>query len=172
MINFNESVRKGKAGERIFKEDFLEHLRIDYKDVTGCQRFQAIDADIWGCVGGLYEVKNNYKDNGIIVIEDYTDYRPEFGMEIRKGWFYTSKANIFIFVSEITRNMILMPNTQRLRDHYEKLKTQYALKQNDYSFDERNGNKWRSGYHKIPFHALSGFIAFYKKISGADLKLF
>lgn len=62
MTDFLEDIKRGKIGEVIFKEDFLDFLNIHYEDVSGCQRFQIIDTDFIAKIGS-YEIKLNYTDN-------------------------------------------------------------------------------------------------------------
>ena len=43
--DFQASIKYGKAGEQIFKEEFLDFMGIEYVDVTNSQKFQVIDTD-------------------------------------------------------------------------------------------------------------------------------
>jgi len=150
----------------------LEHLRINYLNVTGCQQFQVIDVDYWASICGRIEVKNSYKDDQVLILEDYHDYRPEVG-SVRPGWFFTSKADLIVFVSDKTRTMVFLPMSVRLKEHYKTIRDQYGLCQNDPSKDFKSGNSWRSAFHRIPFSALEGFLSIYKKITGnGQTKLF
>lgn len=154
MTDFYKDIQKGKIGELIFKEDFLEFLNINYEDVSGCQRFQIIDADFLTKIG-LYEIKTNYKDNEILIFEDYTDYKSSL------GWVYKTKADLIIFISKSTRTMIFLPFNQKFKDHYKFLRENTELILNQKS--THNGRTWRSAFRKVPFELLKGYISVYTK---------
>jgi len=78
QVNFFDDIKRGKIGEDIFKEDFLDFLNIQYKDVSDCQAFQIIDSDFLTKIG-LYEIKANYNDNEMLIFEDYSNYNEEYG---------------------------------------------------------------------------------------------
>lgn len=162
FLSFEESIKRGKIGELIVKDDFLDFLSIKYQDVTGCQQFQVIDTDYLATIGGRIEVKSNYKDKKELVIEDYTDYRPEIG-RTSLGWFEKTQANLIIFVSSTTRAMVFMPMTQRLKMHYWKIRNDFQLVRNIPTAN-KYGDNWQSAYRRIPFSALRGFVSVYKKI--------
>ncbi len=161
MINFIETIQKGKAGEQIFKEDFLEFLKINYVDVTGCQRFQAIDSDYLSKVG-LFEIKTNYKDDKHIFIEEYTNINKRLG-PISLGWWYKTRADLLVFISKATRTMVLIPYGEDIKNHYEAIKDNYDLRWN--RITEHNGNKWQSAFRKVSLDDLCGYYSFYKKMS-------
>ncbi len=160
ITSFKKDIQRGKLGEEIFREDFLQFLNIEYEDVTGKQGFQLIDSDFIAKIG-LYEIKANYKDNKIIIIEEYTNYNEQLA-PISYGWFYKSKADMLVFISKATRAMILIPFTDGFKAHYETIKDSYKLEQNDIS--EHNGNRWQSAFRRIPLNAINGYFAYYKKI--------
>ena len=151
--SFEEDKKRGKEGERIFKEDFLDFLGITYEDVTGCQQFQVIDTDYLTKIG-TYEVKANYKDDKLLVFEDWSN------MEYKsKGWIYKTQADLLVFVSKKTRTMIFLPFTERFKKHYG------YIKQNTkqlFNTSQKNGRMWKSAYRKVPFDMLAGYISVYK----------
>ena len=159
---FNKDIDKGKIGEQIFVKDFLNFLRIEYQDVTSVQGFRIIDSDFFAKIG-LYEIKASYKDNKIIIIEEYTNKNPELS-PISFGWFYKSKADMLVFISKDTRAMILVPFTDEFKEHYENVKTNYPLENNKISV--HNGSKWQSAFRRIPLDAINGYFAYYKKVGG------
>lgn len=161
-LSFEQSIAKGKVGELIFKEDFLDFLHIKYQDVTGCQQFQVIDTDYLAGIGGRIEVKTNYKDKKELVIEEYTDYRPEIN-KMSLGWFEKTQANLIIFISPTTRAMVFMPMTQRLKVKYWSIREKYQLQRNIIT-KNKYGDNWQSAYRRIPFSALAGFLSVYKKL--------
>lgn len=158
--SFVNDINRGKAGEQIFTEDFLQFLNIEYEDVTGSQGFQIIDSDYLAKIG-LYEIKANYKDNKIIIVEEYTNHNEKLAT-ISYGWFYKSKADMLVFISKATRTMILIPFTEKFKEHYEKIKNNYDLQINKISI--YNGSRWQSAYRKIPLSAINGYFAYYKKV--------
>jgi hypothetical protein len=158
--SFIADIRKGKVGETIFKEDFLDFLDIKYQDVTGCQQFQVIDSDFLSKIG-LFEIKANYKDDKKIVIEEYTNINQSLG-RISYGWWYKSKADLIIFVSKTTRTMIFVPFTQAVKDHYKSIKARYELIKNMPS--QKDGRHWQSAFRKVPLDDLKGYFSYYKKV--------
>ena len=158
---FADDIRSGSVGERIFIEDFLDFLNIEYEDVTGRQCFRLIDTDFKMPIG-TYEVKANYKDDKQLVIEEYTNYNKLLA-PISKGWFYKSKADLIVFVSRATRAMILLPFTEEFKAHYESIKNDYPLVLNRIS--ENNGRKWQSAYRRVPLDRMGGFFSYYKKVA-------
>jgi len=159
ITDFIGDIGKGKTGENIFKDDFLNFMQIEFVDVSGRQAFQLKDTDMLAKIG-TYEIKANYKDDQFLIIEEYTNYNPAFGPE-SKGWFYKSKADVLVFVSKDTRVMILLPFTDAFKKHYESIKARFQLKPNKVS--GHNGRNWQSAYRRIPLSALKGFFAYYKK---------
>lgn len=159
MISFAETIRKGKIGEEIFREDFLDFLNIHYIDVTGCQQFQAIDSDYLSSIG-LYEIKTNYKDDEKLFIEEYTNCNEKLA-PISMGWWYKSKADLLVFISKITRTMILMPFTNDIKEHYKKIRNKYKLYKNKIS--SHNSSKWQSAFRIIPLSDIEGYYSIYKK---------
>jgi len=157
LIDFFDTIEKGKPGEIIFREDFLDFLNIKYIDVTDCQQFQIIDTD-YICKIGTYEIKLNYKDNNIIIIEEYTNYNSELGSK-SPGWYYKSKADILVFISKDTRKMVLIPFTEKFKKHYEEIKENYKLILNQISFNRNTKSRWQSAFRKIPLEAISGYYS-------------
>lgn len=159
MRDFLKDIEYGKIGEQIFKEDFLDFLDIKYKDVTGCQQFQVIDTDYLTSVG-KYEIKTNYRDNGILYIEEYTNVEPEYG-NISLGWIYKTSADLIVFVSKKTRSMIFLPFNDRFKAYYSHIRENTDLIRNRVT--HYNNNSWQSAYRPVPFELLNGYISVYKK---------
>lgn len=164
MISFTDTIKKGRIGEQIFKEDFLDFLNINYVDVTGCQQFQAIDSDYLSSIG-LYEIKTNYKDNELLIIEEYTNCNEKLA-PISLGWWYKSKADLLVFISKITRTMIFVPFNSAIKQKYKIIKNNYKLFKNQYS--TYNNSKWQSAFRKIPLSAIKGYYSIYKKIGAIN----
>jgi hypothetical protein len=158
--DFYEDIQKGKIGENIFKEDFLDFLQVKYQDVTNRQAFQIIDSDFLTKIG-LYEIKTNYKDNEILIFEDYTNYNKELG-KISLGWIYKTKADLVIFISKTTRKMIFLPMTEKFKNHYSFIRKNTNLITNQITI--KDNNKWQSAFRKVPFKLLEGYISVYEKL--------
>jgi hypothetical protein len=161
--SFANDIKKGKVGEQIFKDDFLEHLNIKYKDVTGNQAFQVIDTDYLASIGNKIEVKANYRDDNKLYIEDYSHWEPD-NYELRNGWLIESKADLLVFISKKTRTHILLPNTPKFKKHYaDVVKKSTSIIPNKISRNYR-GESWQSWFRVVPFDLLKGFISIYKKL--------
>lgn len=160
MTDFLKDIIKGKIGEQIFVEDFLNFLKIEYKDVTGCQQYQVIDSDF---ITGIktYEIKTNYKDNEILIFEDYTNKNKQLG-KISLGWVYKTKANLIIFISKETRTMIMLPFNDLFKANYKTIREQTEEIYNKISV-HRN-QRWQSTYRKVHFELLKGYISIYKRV--------
>ena len=159
--DFMQDIKRGKVGEQIFEEDFLEFLKINYVNVTNKQAFQVIDTDFATKIG-KYEVKCNYHDDKRIIIEEYTNFNTELG-DISYGWFYKSDADLMVFISKTTKTMVLIPWTDEFKLHYETIKETYNLIQNKMSMNGKN--KWQSAFRYIPLSAISGYYSYYKRIT-------
>ena len=155
-----EDIKRGKIGEEIFIEDFLKFLNINYQDVTGSQQFQIIDTDLIAQIG-MYEIKTNYRDDRNVIIEEFTNINQMLA-PISKGWFYKSKADILVFISKVTRAMVLIPFNNNFRSYYETIKNNYPLNHNRISI--KFDRKWESAFRVIPLDNISGFYAMYKRI--------
>lgn len=160
MTEFLEDVARGKTGEDIFKEDFLEFLNINYIDVTGSQSFQVIDTDFITKIG-MYEIKTNYRDDEQLIIEEYTNVNSQY-CKVSLGWLYKTRADLLIFISKKTRVMIFLPFTEKFKENYKNIRENTELIRNKVS--NHNGNKWQSAFRKVPFSMLQGYISVYKKI--------
>jgi len=159
MSSFYSDIKKGKVGEDIFRQDFLDFLNIKYKDVTGNQQFQVIDTDFLTSIG-LYEIKTNYKDNDILYFEEYTNVNERYG-NITLGWTYKTKADLIVFISKKTRTMVFLPFNDKFKIHYSYIRDNTEMKRNSIS---RKGNqKWQSAFRPVPFDLLEGYISIYKK---------
>jgi hypothetical protein len=160
MTDFFKDIGRGKIGEQIFVDDFLNFLKIEYKDVTGCQKYQVIDSDF---ITGVktYEIKANYKDNDILIFEDYTNINEGLGKK-SLGWVYKTRADLIIFVSVKTRTMIMLPFGNKFKQNYKNIRGKTKLIHNSISCG--NGNKWQSAFRKVPFCLLDGYISVYKKL--------
>lgn len=159
MSNFYSDIKKGKVGEDIFRQDFLDFLNIKYKDVTGNQQFQVIDTDFLTSIG-LYEIKTNYKDDHILYFEEYTNVDERYG-NITLGWTYKTQADLIVFISKKTRTMVFLPFNDEFKNHYSFIRDNTEMRRNKVS---TNGiSKWQSAFRPVPFDLLEGYISIYKK---------
>lgn len=158
--SFYGDIKKGKEGEVIFAEDFLGFLNVNYENVTESQKYRIIDSDFI-CSVGLYEIKANYQDDKKIIIEEYTNINENLA-PISYGWYYKSKADMLVFISKVTRTMVLVPFTDDFKNHYESIKQDYQLIENKISV--RGKSKWQSAFRRLPLDAMKGFYAMYKRI--------
>jgi len=152
--SFEEDKKRGKEGEQIFKEDFLDFLGIKYDDVSEDKAYQQEGFDFVTDIGN-YEVKANYNDNQLLIFEDW--YKHETVL----GWLYTTQADVIVFVSMKTRTMIFLPFTERFKKHYKYIRENTKLIKNRPTRDA-NGNQWVSAYRKVPFDMLAGYISVYR----------
>jgi hypothetical protein len=160
MLDFYNDIERGKIGENIFKDDFLEFLNIEYENVTGNQAFQVIDSDFITKIG-LYEVKTNYKDNEILIFEDYTNINIDLSKK-SLGWVYKTKADVIVFVSKKTRDMIFLPFNEKFKKHYDYIRKNTTLEKNQIS--TKGNEKWQSAFRRVSFELLKGYITYFKKI--------
>ncbi len=162
MLNFENSINFGKIGESIFETDFLSFLGLKYKNVSENKTYQISDTDFIsenknGC---SFEVKLNYKDDNNLIIEEYTNINENLG-KISFGWFYKCKSDFIVFISKKTRIMIFLKFDNDFKKHYEIIKENYKLINNDIT--EHNNQKWQSAYRRIPIKSLLGYLSYFKK---------
>lgn len=160
MLNFYEDIKRGKMGEKIFQEDFLDFLNVEYKNVTGSQAFQIIDTDFITKIG-RYEIKMNYKDNFYLIFEDYTNINENLCKK-SLGWIYKTKADVIVFVSRETRDMIFLPFNEKFKKHYSFIRENTFLERNKIS--TKNNLQWQSAFRRVPFEMLKGYISYFKKL--------
>jgi len=154
MEDWEDSLRKGKIKEQIFKEDFLEYFTIGYIDISNQKK--EYDLEVKELVS--VDVKS-YKDNGTIPIEEMSIVETK-----KSGWFYSSPAKYFAFVSSSTRTMLLLKNDDALhkwyKDNIDRFESNSETKLRTDSTN-RNGRRWHSTHRNIPLAELN--IAWYKK---------
>ena len=107
---------------------------------------------------GTFEVKTNYKDDGYIIIEEFTNIDKTLG-NISVGWFYKSKTDFYAFVSKTTRHILIIPNTDKFKSHYELIKDDFELIPNKISI--RYNCKWQSAYRRIPLKYINGYYSYH-----------
>ena len=153
---FDNDVKIGKQGERIFVEDFLEFNNIEYIDVSASKHWRKRGVDFITSGGVSYEVKYSYKKKGYLQIEENADIITD-----SEGWIYTTQAEIVVFVSP-ERAMIMLRLSDEFHEHYKAIKDNYETKNNRPS--TRNGiDTWQSSYKEVPISDLKEFCAYYKK---------
>jgi len=186
--DFDYGVKYGKIGEQIFYEDFVLFYKAkNINDVRDDVKYRKTDTDF--IIDGVkYEVKLNYKDDGNIIIEDYTDWSEELEEEgkVVDGWVEVSKTDYFVFISKNTRQMIFVKRIPFVK-LYKKLRMityktepleidwtldgiqidqttapvyKYPLIPNKRS--NRDGRYWRSAYRRIPLKDIQGYFKMFK----------
>lgn len=166
---FNTDKKLGLSGEQIFEERFLKPLvskGYDYRDVTNDPQYRRADIDfIWPkWKNGTFEVKNNYKDDGYLFIEEDHNVDAQFG-PLKKGWWYHTQAQFIAFVSRTTGTIVVLTIDKDTKAIYEEVKGQYELRTNQISINRFNPdprtNRWQSTFRRIP---ISVFMGKYKII--------
>jgi len=160
--DFDDDRNKGLIAENIFENDYLSFFNIPFKDVSKNPAYQKKDIDYVVAGGKGYEVKNNYKDDEKLFIEDYADYNEELGIK-KEGWWYKSEANWIVFVSDETRTMIFLKRTKQLYDRYEEIKENYQLHSYTTSYRNDSDSTWQSAFRVVPLSEFEGFYSFHWK---------
>lgn len=158
--DFIVDIEKGKISERFFINNFVSFLGLPCKDVSDDIEYRKKDIDLLlpKTTIDVKTVKEKYFNKNII-IEDYTNYRPEINM-ISKGWFFKSKANLIAFVCLELKSIILLRFDDNFKEWYELNKENYRLIKNKPSY--AGGNEWVSAFRAIPCFHIKPFIAYYK----------
>ena len=163
-MDFSRDVLRGKSGELLFKRDFLDHLMIDYKDVTGDKSSQKIGIDFITSAGS-YEVKSIFTDVRLkrlwLPFEEYSNYRRDCGL-ITDGWFKTTEADILVFAMVKRGSLIFVPLSKDFKRYYNKVlvkKTKFVLGDKSVKGD----NEWYSAYRKVFLRDIRGYYSHYKK---------
>jgi hypothetical protein len=157
-VSFEKCITEGKICEALFSDHYLTPFGLQVADVTNIKQYQKIGADFIASLGHKWECKGNYRDNLEIIIEDWSDYRPEINQFI-PGWFFTSTADVIVSISKKTVNVVGMKRSKKLVDDYNKIKNYYRLIRNDISYDLR-GNVWRSAFRVIPCEIIKEHLFF------------
>lgn len=149
--NFYNDLAKGETGEDRFskwckgrgwycvdvtKENLFRKDKIDF----------LIYATGLGCV--TVDVKDSYKDNGQLVIEECTNY-PN-----KDGWLYTSKANFVVFTSEQTFIWLDMREGKFL-EWWKRNNYNYQLHDNKRT--TKDGRTWQSAFRVVPLEEIRQF---------------
>ena len=131
-ISFIKAKQKGKKGETAVIEHYKNN-GCDVIDVSEDKEFQKIDVDLI-IDGDFVEVKTqkSLSEREKITLELETEY---YNSLIRKGWFYSTEANILIFYDN-TNNIAYSVDTKELRDYY--IKNRHSELLESHSFDEKH----------------------------------
>ena len=130
--SFIKAKQKGKKGETAVIEHYKNN-GCDVIDVSEDKEFQKIDVDLI-IDGDFVEVKTqkSLSEREKITLELETEY---YNSLIRKGWFYSTEANILIFYDN-TNNIAYSVDTKELRDYY--IKNRHSELLESHSFDEKH----------------------------------
>ena len=129
--SFIKAKQKGKKGETAVKDYYINNGS-SVIDVSEDIEYQKIDVDFI-IDGNFVEVKTqkSLAEQRKITLEIETEY---YNSLIRKGWFYSTEANILIFYDNIN-NVAYSVDTIELRKLYEKFKNTKEI--DTYMFDEK-----------------------------------
>ena len=130
--DFIKAKQKGKTGETAVIEHYKNN-GCNVIDVSEDREFQKIDVDLI-IDGDFVEVKTqkSLSEREKITLELETEY---YNSLIRKGWFYSTEANILIFYDN-TNNIAYSVDTKELRDYY--IKNRHSELLESHSFDEKH----------------------------------
>ncbi len=135
---FYEDLKKGKVGENIFLHYYKDKFK-NIDDVTNDTAYQKIDVDFLVDEFKV-DVKFNYKDNGYLPFEEYTNNSPYV-----QGWLEKSKADIICCLSFKTAIFIKLP---LFIEWWTTNKNNYELLDNERSYGS-NGNSWRGAFRWV-----------------------
>jgi hypothetical protein len=157
---FNQDLLKGATGEEIFETRYLKPLQdkgYEYKDVSSDPYYRKRDIDfvMSGKFNATFEIKNNYKDDEYLFIEEYGNVDEEYG-PMKKGWWYYTKANYLVFVSKQTHTLVILSMNAKTRQLYEEMKDGFTLQKNLVSINRTNGGQWQSAFRRIPLYIFEG----------------
>ena len=161
--SFNSDIKKGTVGEQIFIQDYLKEQNIKYLDMTENPDSRKIDVDF--IADYSYEIKNNYKDNLWICIEEYTNIEPKLG-PVSYGWAKKTEAEKVVFISAKTRTMIILNWNNEFKRRYNAIRKDYTLQLNRITKYENSGwnVQFRQGaYRYIPLSEFEGMYQIYQK---------
>jgi len=142
---YEDDILKGKEGEDIFIK-YLKENNIPFEDVSKNPEYMNIDVD-FVIKGRNYDVKHNYKNNELLVIELWYNAEPKFG-SLKQGWFYTSQSKFFVFTSD--ECIIFLKNNHKLKSWFLQNKDNYHLSRNRPTSNKRKNEIHESAYIRIP----------------------
>ena len=159
---FQTDLKSGFSGERIFEEKVLKPMNkkgYEYKDVSDEPFYRKRDIDfIWTNVkNGTFEVKNSYRDDDFLYIEELGNC-DETLAPLSKGWWYYTQAKFLAFVSKDTGTIVLLQMDDTTKFIYEMAKERYELRKNKVSINRNQScnNKWQGAYRRIPLSLFNG----------------
>jgi len=128
---------------------FLDHFKGQLISEVPYERKEEYDYKVNGT---KYEIKTNFKDDGMLVIEEWNSRA-----ENVKGWIVTSKSDFIVFVSKTTGMMLMYP-TKTLqdwyRDNHDWIRTSIPLHKNKKT-NGNYGDQWTGEYRRIPISKLN-----------------
>jgi hypothetical protein len=149
MLEFQHSTYKGNKSEAVFK-NWLERAGITYEDHS--KRYLKYDFIVHlGNQSKKVDVKTQSKP-GVLAVEELHNCSDIYGA-LKPGWWYTSTADIFVFVGEC---MLWLP-VAAARKAYELIKEDYALRRNAPTLGVR-GDRWQSAFRYIPETEFPGIV--------------
>ena len=152
---FNEDVSKGTRGERYFLDHFITPNNLRYDDIS--DEHIPVDFRIQDSSNTILsvDIKNNYKDNEKIVIEEWVNINSRLGKLI-PGWVFKTNSDFIISISERSGDMIFI-NMKKFKPFFQdvflndqELTDQCPLIKNTITIW---GNGWRNqcAFRMVPF---------------------
>lgn len=166
FTDFNKDNAVGFTGEKIFEQDFLQHLNIPYSDVSGIHSFRKKEIDFLVDHEKSYEVKCNLKNLEDIIIEEWHNIDEQYDSK-KPGWFYTTEAKYVVFINKENHLMVILKMGKETIDRYNSFKESYQLIENKVSYNPRNPNpktnKWQSAYRRVKLAEFTGLFSIYQR---------
>jgi len=142
-------------GHKIFLQDFVEYNNYFYTKTF--DRRTVFNVDLGGeCIS--YEVSSNYRDDNIIIVEDYIDVLND---NKEPGWWFTSKSDVLVFVSVFTRTMIMLPRNDTVMSRYHTIKRNCKMRYN--KMWHKGGILKKASFRLLPLSEFEGLYSVYKK---------
>lgn len=154
---YEDDIQQGKIGEELFMK-YLNKNSIQFQDVRDTPDFMKIDVD-FVIKKDWYDVKMNYKNNGVIILETKINSDLRYGNLII-GWLYNSQADYFIFIS--FKWMIKLKNNMKFHNWLNKHIDEYPETTNRRTENNRKQITRVGAYIKVPLDDIPS--KFYKKI--------
>jgi len=147
MRSFKNDYKKGNKAIDLFTKRILKDQTWKFSDKDHKE-----DYDIKTETGTTFEVKGSYQDDGNLCIEEWYDMG-----ERKPGWIKTSKADYIVFVSCVSKTIIIYPRA-KFRDwyryNYRYIQRQYGLQINEPT-KGLYGDEWYSAFRRIPMAEIS-----------------
>ena len=161
MTDFTTDNRHGKIGEKYFKQ-YLKSKKIKFDDVSKDKTMQKKDVDFIVTnedkTYTYYEVKYNWKKNGYLVIEIFSNCNEILG-DIKMGWPWYCEAHYIIFVSPVGK-MLQLTFNQDFKNKFDEIKNKLEVHINEPTRNRFGVITHQSAYVEIPIFDFMEFIEY------------